>query len=62
MGNWKRKFREIDLDIDFSPVKSNWRIQKAPKLGLSEKEEKVYSIPRGDEVAASRAQNLLYIF
>jgi len=40
----KQKFKEIDLDVDFSPVKEGWRTQKAPKLGLSEKEEKVYKI------------------
>ena len=40
----KKKFGEIGLEINFSPVKSNWRTQKAPKLALSEKEEKVYKI------------------
>lgn len=40
----KQKFKSLDLDIDFSPVKSGWRTQKSPNLGLSEKEEKVYKI------------------
>lgn len=40
----KKKFSSIGLDIDFSPVKSDWKTQESPKLGLSPKEKEVYEI------------------
>lgn len=40
----KDKFASIGLNIDFSPVKSDWKTQESPKLGLSPKEERVYKI------------------
>lgn len=52
----KQKFKELNLQIDFSPVKSGWRTQKSPRLGLSEKEEKVYKVL--EEVKTKSSSNI----
>mgnify|MGYP006285209365 CR=1 FL=1 len=53
----KSKFSELDLDIDFSPVKSGWKTQETPEMGLSPKEKEVYSILRELESRGEEAED-----
>lgn len=54
----KEKFKKLGLEIDFSPVESDWKTQEAPQIGLSQKEKEVYEILQNLEAEGdSTSQN-----
>lgn len=46
----KSKFARLGLEIDFSPVKKDWKTQKTPRIGLSPLEKEVYDLLQELEV------------
>jgi len=52
----KDKFARLDLDINFSPVKKDWKTQSTPQIGLSPLEKEVYEILQELEVEEFNSQ------